>query len=142
MIMRLLNICVIAALFAAAAYVYKIKYESTRRAGLVAKLRTEIRREHDAIASLRAEWSRLDNPARIQELANRHLALKPIDPHQLDRLDHLPERPPTLVPPGTSDPIGFLIKLPELDEVPTASITPLPKSNYSNKVDKRNDSRR
>jgi cell division protein FtsL len=128
MIMRLLNICVIAALFGAAAYVYKIKYESTQRAELEAKLRTEIRREHDAIASLRAEWSRLDTPARIEELTRRHLALKPMHPHQFDRLDHLPERPPKLVPPGTSDPIGFLIELPELGEVPTASITPLPKS--------------
>ena len=97
--MRLLNICVIAALVAAAAYVYKIKFESTRQAERVAKLRTEIRREHDAIAALRAEWSKLDNPARIQELAKRHLALKPIDPRQFDRLDQLPERPPDLVPP-------------------------------------------
>jgi len=76
-----------------AAYVYKIKFESTQRAEQVAKLRTEIRREHDAIAALRAEWSRLDNPARIQELARRHLALKPIEQRQFDRLDQLPERP-------------------------------------------------
>jgi len=121
---RLLNICVIAALFMAAAYVYKIKYESTQRAEQVAKLRTEIRREHDAIAALRAEWSRLDSPARIQELAKRHLALRPIEQRQFDRLDQLPERPSDLVPPGVSDPIGFLIALPELGEVPTASITP------------------
>jgi len=121
---RLLNICVIAALFMAAAYVYKIKYESTQRAEQVAKLRTEIRREHDAIAALRAEWSRLDSPARIQELAKRHLALRPIEQRQFDRLDELPERPSDLVPPGVSDPIGFLIALPELGEVPTASITP------------------
>src|SRR5205085_287600 len=46
--MRLLNICVIAALIAAAGYVYKIKFESTRQAERVAKLRTELRREHDA----------------------------------------------------------------------------------------------
>lgn len=124
--MRLLNICVIAALFAAAAYVYKIKFESTRRAELVAKLRMEIRREHDAIAALRAEWSRLDSPARIQDLAKRHLALKPIDPRQFDRLDQLPERPAELVPPDVSDPIGFLIERPEVAQVPTASI-PLPK---------------
>jgi cell division protein FtsL len=123
---RLLNICVIAALFMAAAYVYKIKYESTQRAEQVAKLRTEIRREHDAIAALRAEWSRLDSPARIQELAKRHLALRPIEQRQFDRLDQLPERPSDLVPPGVSDPIGFLIALPELGEVPTASITPPP----------------
>jgi len=121
---RLLNICVIAALFMAAAYVYKIKYESTQRAEQVAKLRAEIRREHDAIAALRAEWSRLDSPARIQELAKRHLALRPIEQRQFDRLDQLPERPSDLVPSGVSDPIGFLIALPELGEVPTASVTP------------------
>jgi cell division protein FtsL len=123
---RLLNICVIAALFVAAAYVYKIKYESTQRAEQVAKLRAEIRREHDAIATLRAEWSRLDSPARIQELAKRHLALRPIEQRQFDRLDQLPERPADLVPSGTSDPIGFLIALPELGDTPTASITPPP----------------
>jgi cell division protein FtsL len=123
---RLLNICVIAALFVAAAYVYKIKYESTQRVEQVAKLRAEIRREHDAIATLRAEWSRLDSPARVQELAKRHLALRPIEQRQFDRLDQLPERPSDLVPPGVSDPIGFLIALPELGEVPTASITPPP----------------
>jgi len=123
---RLLSICVIAALFVAAAYVYKIKYESTQRVEQVAKLRAEIRREHDAIATLRAEWSRLDSPARIQELAKRHLALRPIEQRQFDRLDQLPERPSDLVPPGVSDPIGFLIALPELGEVPTASITPPP----------------
>jgi cell division protein FtsL len=120
---RLINICVIAALFVAAAYVYKIKFESTKRAEQVAKLRTEIRREHDAIAALRAEWSRLDNPARIQELAKRHLALKPIEQRQFDRLDQLPERPSPLVPAGVSDPIGFLIALPELGDTSTASIT-------------------
>jgi cell division protein FtsL len=120
---RLINICVIAALFVAAAYVYKIKFESTQRAEQVAKLRTEIRREHDAIAALRAEWSRLDNPARIQELAKRHLALKPIEQRQFDRLDQLPERPSPLVPNGVSDPIGFLIALPELTDTSTASIT-------------------
>jgi cell division protein FtsL len=121
---RLINICVIAALFVAAAYVYKIKFESTQRAEQVAKLRTEIRREHDAIAALRAEWSRLDSPARIQALAKRHLALKPIEQRQFDRLDQLPERPSALVPPGVSDPIGFLIALPELGDTPTASIAP------------------
>jgi cell division protein FtsL len=121
--MRLLNICVIAALVAAAAYVYKIKFESTRQAERVAKLRMEIRREHDVIAALRAEWSRLDTPARIQDLAKRHLALKPIEPRQFDRLDKLPERPPDLVPPDAYDPIGILIENPEIAEsAPPATV--------------------
>ena len=125
---RFLNICVIAALVLAAAHVYKIKFESTRQAERVAKLRMEIRRENDAIAALRAEWSKLDNPARIQALARRHLPLKPVEGHQFDRLDQLPERPTPLVPAGVSDPIGFLIALPELGDTPTASITAPKKS--------------
>ena len=73
---RLLNICVIVALVAAASYVYKIKFESTRKAEQVARLRLDIRRERDAIADLRAQWSKLDNPVRIQQLAQRHLSLR------------------------------------------------------------------
>jgi len=124
--MRLLNICLIAALVAAAAYVYRIKFESTRQAERVAKLRMEIRREHDRIAVLRAEWSKLDSPARIQDLAARHLALKPLDSRQFDRLDRLPERPPDLVPPGTADPIGVLIAKPEVMDMATASVSAPP----------------
>jgi cell division protein FtsL len=123
-LIRLLNICVIAALVTAAAYVYKIKFESTRQAERVAKLRMEIRREHDLIAALRAEWSKLDNPSRIQELAKRHLPLRPVEARQFDKLDRLPERPPDLVPPDSFDPIGVLLDKPELTDVPTASTKP------------------
>ena len=121
---RFLNICVIVALVAAAAYVYKIKFESTRQAERLAKLRMEIRREHDMIAALRAEWSKLDNPARIQALAKRHLALQPVDPRQFDKLDRLPERPPALVSSDAADPIGVLLEKPEIVDPPTASVKP------------------
>jgi cell division protein FtsL len=122
--MRLLNICVIAALVLAAADLYKIKFESTRQAQRVAALRMEIRREQDAIAALRAEWARLDSPARIQGLARRHLALQPTESRQFDRLDSLPERPPELVPPDAPDPIGMVIANPELlDRSETGSLS-------------------
>jgi cell division protein FtsL len=127
--MRILNILVIGALVAAAAYVYKIKFESTRQAERIAKLRMEIRQEQDAIAVLRAEWSKLDTPARIQELAKRHLStLKPIDPRQFDTLRNLPERPPDLVPPDAADPIGSLLENPDMVEVPTSSISADPRA--------------
>jgi cell division protein FtsL len=123
--MRLINICVIAALVLAAADVYKIKFESTRQAQRLVKLRAEIRREHDAIATLRAEWAKLDTPARIQHLARRHLPLKPTEVQQFDRLDNLPERPPDLVPKGEPDPIGTVIASPEvLDRSATGSLPP------------------
>jgi hypothetical protein len=114
--MRILNICVIVALVLAAADVYKIKFEATRQAQRVAKLRMEIRREHDAIAALRAEWAKLDGPGRIQDLVRRHLALKPVEARQIESLDNLPIRPPDVVPPGEPDPIGTLIAKPEAGE--------------------------
>ena len=109
--LRVLNTLVIAALIIAAAWVYKIKFESTLQAERVSKLRAEIRRERDAIAMLRAEWSQLDRPDRIQRLAQRHLTLKPVEVAQFDTLDKLPERPRQLVPPGTADPIGAIIEI-------------------------------
>ena len=107
--MRLLNFMVIAALILAASFVYKIKFDSTLRAERVAKLAGELRRERNAIASLRAEWARLDTPGRIQGLAERHLALQPIVPTQFDSLDRLPDRPPAIAKPADDDPIGAML---------------------------------
>lgn len=105
--MRLLNILVIGALILAASFVYKIKFDSTLQSERVAKLAGQLSRERDAIASLRAEWAKLDTPGRIQGLAGRHLALRPILPTQFDNLDRLPERP-SIGTPG-SDPIGVML---------------------------------
>ncbi|HEY7299456.1 MAG TPA: hypothetical protein VH684_16240 [Xanthobacteraceae bacterium] len=117
---RLINICVIAALVFAAADVYKIKFDSIRQAERLAKLRMEVRQAREGIATLRAEWSRLDNPARIEELSTRHLLLRSIDARQFDRLDRLPERPQP--PPDASDPIDALLD--RSADVPTASVPP------------------
>ncbi len=121
-IMRLFNIMVIAALVLAASYVYKIKFESTLQAERVAKLRLELRRERETIASLRADWSMLDNPIRVQALAKRHLALKPMESTQFESIAKLPERPPSLVPPDTDDPIGAIIEDLEDFELLTGSV--------------------
>jgi cell division protein FtsL len=118
--LRILHMCVILALVVAAADVYRIKFESTRKAQQVAKLRLDITRERDAVAALRAEWSKLDTPTRIQDLARRHLALQQIETRQYDTLDHLPDRAPDLVPPDAADPIGNLL---QGSDPPTASIS-------------------
>ena len=123
--MRFVHLIVVAALVAAAVDVYEIKFESTVQAERVAKLAAEIRRERDAIAALRAEWAQLDNPARIQALAQRHLALKMLDPAQIEQLDRLPERPPPPVAPPP-DAIASIIDALE-PELPTgAAAGPVP----------------
>ena len=119
--MRLLNFCVLVLLVVAAAYVYEIKFDSTLRAERVAKMRGDVRRERDAIAALRAEWATLDNPARIQGLARRHLRLQPADATQYDSLDRLPERPPVVVQPPVNDAIATMIENPDSDP-PTGSV--------------------
>ena len=108
--MRLLNLCILVLLVLAAAYVYEIKFESTLRAERVAKMRGDVLRERDAIAALRAEWTALENPARVQGLARRHLKLRPADAAQYDALDRLPERSPMVVAPPPADAIAATIQ--------------------------------
>ena len=108
--MRVIHVLVIAALVFAAAYVYRIKMDSTARTERVLRLHAEIREQRDAIAVLRSEWARLDAPLRLQGLAERHLALKPLNANQYDSFKNLPERPPSLVRPGDPDPIGSMIQ--------------------------------
>jgi len=122
MMLRLLNFVVIGALVLAAAYVYRIKFDATLQAERLAKLGSEVRRERDRIAALRARWGELDNPARIEALAKRHLELRPVVPTQFDRFDRLPERPPRFIKPDSRDPIGVMIE--KIDEPRmTGSIT-------------------
>ena len=129
MILRLLNFVVIGALVLAAAYVYRIKFDSTVQAEHLAKLRGEQRHERDRIAALRAEWGQLDNPARIEALAKRFLQLKPIAPTQFDTLDRLPERPSDDSRAANDDPIAGLISTQEpLDSVTGSIPAPTPDS--------------
>ncbi len=107
--MRILHLLVIGMLVFAAAYVYRIKMESTVRTERVLRLHADIREQRDAIAALRAEWTKLDAPLRLQGLVERHLPLKPINATQYDSLKSLPERPARLVQPGDPDPIGSMI---------------------------------
>src|SRR5262249_16660658 len=107
--LRLVHVLVVAALVFAAADGFKIKFDSPLPARPAPKLPTQGRRERDAIAALRATWSELDNPERLQALTRRHLPPKAVDITQYDSLDRLPERPPQVVPPTETDPIASLL---------------------------------
>lgn len=107
--MRFVHVIVICFLVFAAAHVYRIKMDSTARTEAVLKLRAEIREQRDAIASLRAEWARLDAPARLQRLAERHLDTKPIAANQFDKISNLPMRPQSDLRPSGADPLSAMI---------------------------------
>jgi cell division protein FtsL len=124
--MRILHLIVIIVLVLAASYVYRIKLDSTVQAERVAKVRAEIRRERDTIASLRAEWAKLDNPSRIQKLAKRHLPLQPVAPTQVGGIETLPMRPPSLAPKDDDDLIAAMIQ--DLEDETTTGTLPNPET--------------
>ena len=122
--MRIIHLLVIGMLVFAAAYVYRIKMESTARTERVLRLHAEIREQRDAIAVLRAEWTKLDAPLRLQGLAERHLSLKPLNATQYDQLKNLPERPPNFARSDNPDPIGAMIDA--IDSVAVTGSVPAP----------------
>jgi hypothetical protein len=122
--MRFFHLLVIGALVFAAAYVYRIKMESTVRTERVLRLHAEIREQRDAIAVLHSEWAKLDSPMRLQGLAERHLPLKPLTATQYDTLKNLPDRPPNFTRPGDPDPIGAMIDA--IDQVAVTGSVPAP----------------
>jgi len=90
---KLLHIVAISALITSAGYAYTIKYDTLYYSEQVAKLKSKVQRERDAIAVLRAEWQYLDRPDRLQAAADQHLDLQPMKIQQLARLSDLRARP-------------------------------------------------
>lgn len=91
---KLLHVVAIGALVSSALYAYTIKYETTLEAEQFQKLKAKTQRERDAIAVLKAEWSYLSRPDRLQALADSHLDLQPFSVGQVVRLSDIPERGP------------------------------------------------
>jgi hypothetical protein len=92
---RMLNILLIGGMMAGAGVVYHLKYEAERATTRIAQLHRKIGVEREAIATLRAEWSLLNQPRRLQEMAERYhtyLELEPMDPNQVGTIDDIPFR--------------------------------------------------
>lgn len=85
--LRFVNICLVLALVALAYVIYEGKYEARALDEDIGGLRKDIETERDAVAVLRAEWSLLNRPERIERLAEKHLKLAPARPQQLVTLD-------------------------------------------------------
>lgn len=96
--LRFVNICLVLALVALAYVNYQVKYEARGLDEEIVALNKKIEEGRDAIAVLRAEWSLLNRPERIERLAEKHLKLGGTQPQQLLTLDAVSdddfERPP------------------------------------------------
>ena len=93
---RTSDIVLIAVMVSAAALTYKTKREAEEQLAAVQKIETQIRYEEDTIDLLKADWSLLTQPSRLQKLAEIYksqLALEPVNARQIVGLDDLPAKP-------------------------------------------------
>lgn len=96
---RTSDIVLIAVMVSAAAMTYKIKSEAEMQKAQVRQLQAQIHTEEDTIDLLKADWSLLTQPGRLQKLADLYksqLNLEPTDPRQVVTLDEVPIRPVTI----------------------------------------------
>jgi len=94
--MRWLQVISVIAATCAAVFVFHVKYRAEGVAERAAQLQRELDQERETISLLEAEWSLLIQPARVQDLVERHaelLQLQPLDPAQITKLENLPMRP-------------------------------------------------
>lgn len=109
----------IAVMVAAAAFTYKTKHDAEGRLREVRRLEAQISYQEDTITVLKADWSLLTQPARLQRLTEHFqadLQLQPQDPHQIVGARDVPERQI-----GIEDLIGAA---PATDRIKTGSTKP------------------
>lgn len=94
---RWLQVASVLAVTTSAAFVFQVKYRSEAVAERVSDLQRAVDEEQEAISLLRAEWSYLIQPSRVQDLIERHQSrfkLVPVSPEQVGTFADLPMRRP------------------------------------------------
>lgn len=93
---RTSDIILIAVMLSAAAFTYKTKHDAQAMMNRIDSLSTEIQIEKDAIDVLKADWSLLTQPERLQELTEVYedeLGLEALNARQITDLDALRDIP-------------------------------------------------
>lgn len=85
----------------AGATLFSVSYDVSELETRLATLNRQIVDDQEATHVLRAEWSFLNQPARLEELSGRYLDLQPLTGAQIATADALPVRLP--VPDAAAD---------------------------------------
>ncbi len=92
---RTTDIVLIAVMVAAAGFTYTTKHSAEAELSKLRKLEASIRFEEETIDLLKADWSLMTQPSRLQKLAEAYkseLNLVPIEAYQITTVDELPAR--------------------------------------------------
>lgn len=77
---------------------FEVKYEVMDLEDTLARTNRSIVADEDAIHVLKAEWSYLSQPSRLEELSRRYLQLAPLNTAQVGQIDSIPMRPEAAPP--------------------------------------------
>ena len=113
--MKVLNILLVCAVVGVAIWLYELKYGVRASVAEIAQAKREIAQLKQDLTLLRAEWSHLTRPNRLQELAVRHLELERVQSAQIigerDIAATIPERVEPEPEYPADDPIGNLLQI-------------------------------
>ena len=112
--------------------VYRVKAQEHQ----LEEMKAALAQEAEAIRVLKAEWTNLNQPDRLQALARRHLALAPTGASQITILASLPLKTPGANAPS---PVVEATDLPEraAPEAPVVINSPLPRPKPDQKAGER-----
>ena len=112
--LKFINGILVITVLVSASMLYGLEHATRNLERQIAKSKSSISDDEEAIKLLNAEWSSLTRPQRIQELAEQNLKLTPLKAEQIVAVEDLARRVPamaaSLKPVEVSDPIGDILK--------------------------------
>jgi cell division protein FtsL len=100
---RIFNAVLLAVMVTGAAITYTMKHNAEAMANHVVQLAASIAKERETIATLKAEWSMLVQPGRLQNVISHyadHFQLEPFSADQVATLAEIPEKAVATDQPG------------------------------------------
>ena len=81
--LKLANFTLVLVTLGTASTLYNLEHTTRAQERSIAKAKAEMVDNAEAIKLLKAEWSSLNRPERIQQLAEQHLGMKRLEPDQI-----------------------------------------------------------
>lgn len=90
---RALNLAMLALTVVICFGLYRVTHAAQEREADLRSIETKIAEEERAIGVLKAEWTHLSQPSKMQAMASRYLDLEPMKATQIAYLNDIPMRP-------------------------------------------------
>ncbi len=112
--LRFINACLVIAVLAAGFVSYSLEYKTRGLERQVRALSKDIDQKRESIKLLKAEWSSLIRPERLQKLAEDNLELTSLKASQIITVEEIatrvPQEPIIKLEKTNQDPIGDIVK--------------------------------